>query len=107
MTRPCRHRLLAALLAALALLWPVPPPAAALGTELVASATTEGCPGCDRNATHGLCPALACAVPPALLPGSLPTPAAAGRTAFVFLDHRARGRVPDVPPPPPRAPLQA
>ena len=71
-----RHRrLLAVLLAAVVLLWPVAPPRAAVAhatATLASAATVDGCLGCDHGSVPGFCAATSCAVPPALVPAFLP-----------------------------------
>lgn len=105
MTHSRCHRTLTLLLAAIILLWPVVPSSVMTGhtAETRVSATpAEGCPGCDHGMVRGSCTVTWCAVPPALLPASLPELAAARGTAFVPGDERGRGRIPGLQTPPPR-----
>jgi hypothetical protein len=103
------RRLLAVLLAALALLWPAVPLSAAVhGTTLQASGPVAGGgPGCEGGLAHGSCPATPCAALPALLPAPPAVLAAKGGLAFVSVEQRGQGCVPGVPAPPPRASIHA
>jgi hypothetical protein len=106
MTHSRWHRIRTLLLAAIILLWPVVPPSAmtASAAETRVSATpTQGCPGCDHGMVRGSCAVTSCAVPPALLPASLPELAAADGIVFASVDERGQGRTPGVHTPPPRA----
>jgi hypothetical protein len=98
------------LVLALAMMWPVAMPLADLvhasrATTVASTPMTDGCRDCDHAPTGGACPAVFCAVPPAVLPAPAPDHAdAAGRSVpFILADERGHGRVPGVAPPPPKA----
>jgi hypothetical protein len=104
------HRVFVLLVLALAFVWPVAMPVADLAHANQASpgASTpmpSNCRGCDHTPTSGTCPAVFCAVPPAVLPASSPDHAdATGRPVrFTLADERGHGRVPGISTPPPKA----
>jgi hypothetical protein len=108
MSRPQLRRAFVLLLLALALVWPVAMPVAETAhanmIPTVSAPLADGCRGCDHAAPRGTCPAVFCAVPPALLPAPSPDQAPAGRSVlFALADERGHGRVPGVRTPPPRA----
>jgi hypothetical protein len=109
MSRSSLRRVFVLLLLALALVWPMAMPVADAAhagmTSAASEAPADGCRDCDHGAARGTCPAVFCAVPPAVLPAQSPAPAdAAGRPVrFALADECGHGRVPGVRTPPPKA----
>src|SRR3954447_14887885 len=110
MSRPRLRRIFVLLVLALALVWPVGMPLADIAhpnqaSPAISPPMTDGCRDCDHGAVRGTCPAVFCAVPPAVLPAASPDHAdvASRPVRFVLADARGHGRVPGVSTPPPKA----